>query len=660
MRYNLGLLAATLLLLLLGSCPSDATNETEARIWFEQYNSELAAQRNLAVEANWNNAVNITPENTNKLVEAELKLTEFLKEKRAEMQRFNWRNFTDLNLTRLFSKADDIGTSVANETMQKLYSEVRTRLATLYNTAKVTDPRTGQPVPLEPNIVAAMADLNVPESVKRQFWSGWRDESGKKMKQSYAEFVSLANTMIQQAGYANMAKYWQSWYEPREDFEKSMENLWVEFRPFYELLHAYVRNKLKSIFHPSIFPPTGQLPAHILGNMWAQSWANIESLTVPYPEEWTVDITQEMQKKGWTPLKMFQVSEEFFASLGLGNMTDKFWAKSVIERLPGVEMNCHASAWDFYTGQGDFRVKQCTSVTLAYLATTHHEMGHIQYFMQYENQPVAFRQGANPGFHEAIGDTMELSVMTPEHLVKIGLLNSTIESESYYVNYMFLMALKKIAFIPFGYLIDKWRWGVFKGDVKPENYNSEWWKLRCDLQGVASPVRRTENDFDPGAKYHVPGNTPYIRYFISHFLQFQFYKALCDKAGHTGPLYKCDFYRSPTAGEAMKSMLALGSSKHWEDALEQLTGSRVISAKPLMEYFQPLKKFLEDFVSKNNLTAGWRPECPSDEWYNNQTTTTTAAPPATTTSGAPVTLTLAHWLPLSMAALIVALCRRLW
>ncbi|PAA68205.1 hypothetical protein BOX15_Mlig016804g1 [Macrostomum lignano] len=647
-----------LLVLLLGCChASGSTNETAARQWFEQFNLDLAVQRNLAVEAGWNYAVNITDENSRKRVEAELKLTEFLKLKRTEMQQFAWRNFTDKNLTRLFSKSDDIGTSVANATMQELYSSVRTRLATFYNTAKVKDPRSGDMVPLEPNIVAAMADPDVPQSVKRDFWVGWRDESGKKMKNDYEEFVHLGNAMIREAGYANLAEYWQSWYEPTSDFEQTMETLWTEFKPYYSLLHAYVRSKLRPHFGSEIFPLTNHLPAHILGNMWAQSWANVDHLTMPYPESWTVDITKEMLRKGWNSTTMFRVSEEFFASLGLGNMTDTFWAKTVMDRLPNVEMNCHASAWDFYTNEGDFRVKQCTSVTLPYLATTHHEMGHIQYFMQYEKQPVPFRDGANPGFHEAVGDTIELAVMTPEHLVKIGLLNSTIDSNEYYVNYMFLMALKKLAFIPFGYLIDKWRWSVFKGEVTPQQYNSAWWKLRCDLQGISSPVPRSEDDFDPGAKYHVPGNTPYIRYFVSHFLQFQFYEALCNKSGHTGPLYKCDFYQSKEAGDALKKMLAAGSSKHWEDTLEELTGTREVSAAPLIRYFRPLFDFLTEANKNSSEPLTWSSECPGDDWYTSTAAppVTTAPPPQTTTSGSSGRLAGATWLQLSMAALLGAL-----
>ncbi|PAA65183.1 hypothetical protein BOX15_Mlig023828g3 [Macrostomum lignano] len=646
-------LAAVLLLALLPTvarCLS--TNETEARLWFTEFDAKLAVEKNKVVEASWANAVNLTKENAQKVVEANLAHTEFLREQRAEMrQRFDWKQFSDRNLTRLFDKADDIGTSAANASMQERYGQLSTQMSGIYSTAQVPHPDTGKMMQLDPDITDALADPNESERVKRALWQGWRDASGKRMRQNYTDFVTMGNLMIREAGYSNIAQYWQSWYEPRpgQNFTDMMAKLWDVALPFYQQLHAYVRRKLRDKYGAELFPETGHIPAHLLGNMWAQSWFNVEKLTTPFPDLSTVDITEKMNKLGWNATKMFRVSEEFFTSIGLDPMTDTFWEKSVLTRLPDVKMVCHASAWDFYTNKGDFRIKQCTSITTNYLGTTHHEMGHVQYYQQYEKQPVLYRRGANPGFHEAVGDTLELAVMTPGHLHKIGLLDEIIESKDYYLNYLFQMALQKAAFIPFGYLIDLWRWQASEGRLAPEKYNEGWWKLRCGLQGVSSPVPRSEDDFDPGAKYHVPNNTPYIRYFVSHFLQFQLYEALCNISGHNGPLYKCDFYQNKQAGDALKKFLAHGSSLHWEDVLSELTGTTELRADSLVRYFAELNEFLTEENKKSGERVGWDADCPSADWY----TTTTSAPETTTLAAgrAATSGTVGWWAAVGAAAL---------
>ncbi|GFR94014.1 angiotensin-converting enzyme [Elysia marginata] len=343
--------------------------------------------------------------------------------------------------------------------------------------------------------------------------------------------------------------------------------------------------------------------------MWSQSWNNIADLVQPFQNKQLMDVTDEMRRQGYTTKRMFETAEAFFYSLGFDNMTDLFWSKSMLERPEGRDVVCHASAWDMNEPR-DFRIKMCTTVNHEDFITIHHEMGHIQYYMQYKDQPLVYRNGANPGFHEAVGDTIALSVQTPKHLKAIGLLNDVNEQDKDTdINFLMLMALDKIAFLPFGYLIDRWRWSVFRSSTSPEKYNENWWDLRCRLQGISPAVTRHSDDFDPAAKYHIVADVPYIRYFVSFVIQFQFYKAACDAAGNTEPLYKCDFYNNKVAGEKLRSMLQLGSSKPWPEAMEKITGQRRMDAGPLLEYFEPLMDYLK---KQNGDDYGWEDKCPEN------------------------------------------------
>uniref|UniRef100_A0A8C7ZA79 Angiotensin-converting enzyme n=1 Tax=Oryzias sinensis TaxID=183150 RepID=A0A8C7ZA79_9TELE len=378
--------------------------------------------------------------------------------------------------------------------------------------------------------------------------------------------------------------------------------LYKTIEPLYQHLHAFVRRKLYNQYGSKYINLKGPIPAHLLGNMWAQTWNNIYDLMIPFPNKPNLDVTDEMVRQGYNATHMFRVSEEFFTSLGLMEMPTEFWEGSMIVKPEDREVVCHASAWDFYNRK-DFRIKQCTTVTMEQLFTVHHEMGHIQYYLQYKDQPVGFRRGANPGFHEAIGDVLSLSVSTPKHLHTINLLESAASDAETDINYLLKMALEKIAFLPFGYLIDLWRWGVFNGRTPPEKYNSEWWYLRTKYQGICPPTKRSEEHFDPGAKYHIPGNTPYIRYFVSFILQFQFHEKLCEAAKHTGPLHTCDIYRSAEAGEILRKVLQAGSSKPWPEVLQEAIGTREMNANSLLKYFEPVIKWLEE--QNVNETLGW-------------------------------------------------------
>ncbi|EDV25300.1 uncharacterized protein TRIADDRAFT_37492 [Trichoplax adhaerens] len=433
-------------------------------------------------------------------------------------------------------------------------------------------------------------------------WHGWRNGTGPSIKPYYIKYVSLMNTLAKQANYSDAGARWRSRYgNNSKAFTDNVQKLWLQLKPFYQNLHAYVRKRLREKYGADKVSRTGPVPAHLFGNMWAQSWINIYDMLVPYPKKQILDVTDEMVKQNYTVKKIFEVADEFFVSMGLERVPKSFWKNSMLEKPKDRQAICHASAWDFY--RGDVRFKMCTQINFDDFLTVHHEMGHIQYYLQYGFQPLNYRSGANPAFHEAVGDTISLSVTTPDHLRKVGLLKSSENDQESAINYLMLQALDKIAFLPFGYLVDQWRWKVFDGSITPENYNKAWWELRTKYQGIIPPVSRTEEDFDPGAKYHIPGSTPYIRYFISYIIQFQFQKALCQAAGNTQPLYLCSVYQSKEAGKRLGDMLKLGRSKSWEDAMEAITGQREMDASAIVEYFKPLDDWLKE--QNKDEVIGW-------------------------------------------------------
>ncbi|GFN78640.1 angiotensin-converting enzyme [Plakobranchus ocellatus] len=598
-------LITALLILLFSTC--DSAQETPAE-FLARFQREARPMHNKVAEANWALQTNITVENEEVFVKARLEYAKF--SQMQERQALLYLQNTTINLTpderRQLTKIADIGTSAQTDVVKlERFAKIKTNMDSIYSKAEVCVEENC--LQLEPGLTELFRTSRDCERLSTA-WQGWRDQSGRKIKDLYAEYVQLGNEAIQILGYKDMGEYWKSAYDT-PTFEKDVAKLFEQILPLYKQLHAYVRRRLKAVYGAHIFPSSGHIPAHILGNMWSQSWNNVGNLIKPFKSKQSVDVTDEMKAQGYTPKSMFETAEAFFYSLGFANMTKTFWKKSMLEKPTDRNVVCHASAWDMEK-EDDFRIKMCTRVNHEDLMTVHHEMGHVQYYMEYKDQPTVYQGGANPGFHEAVGDTIALSVQTPEHLKTLDLMHAeNIYDEETDINYLMQMALDKLAFLPFGYLIDQWRWSVFRGTTKPESYNEAWWDLRCRLQGISPPVKRGPEDFDPGAKFHVPGDTPYIRYFVSFVIQFQFYKAACDAAGNTRPLHHCDFYNNPTAGHKLRSMLQLGSSKPWPDALEQITGQRQMDAQPLMEYFQPLLQFLE---KENGNDYGWTENCPEN------------------------------------------------
>ena len=445
------------------------------------------------------------------------------------------------------------------------------------------------------NIMAESRD----EKRLRQVWEGWHTIS-PPMKKEYTRFVELSNKGAKELGFADSGAMWRAKYDMAPDaFTKELDRLWEQVRPLYLSLHAYTRMKLREKYG-DVVPANGPIPAHLLGNIWAQDWGNIYSLVSPGNADAGYSLTDILRKRKAGPQEMVRMGERFYTSLGFAPLPQTFWERSLFSRPRDREVVCHASAWDI-DGVDDLRIKQCIEPKEEDFTTIHHELGHNFYQRAYNTLPAIFRDSANDGFHEAIGDTVALSV-TPEYLVKIGLLDKAPDA-SRDIGLLMSRALEKGAFLPFGLLIDQWRWKVFSGEITPENYNKAWWELRLKYQGIAPVTARGDEFFDPGAKYHVPANVPYTRYFLAHILQFQFHRELSKIAGCATPLHRCSVYDSKEAGQRLNAMLSMGMSKPWQDALAAMTNSRDMDATAIIDYFAPLKTWLDEQIKGK--PVGW-------------------------------------------------------
>ncbi len=425
----------------------------------------------------------------------------------------------------------------------------------------------------------------------RDAWVGWHMIS-PPMRKDFTRYVELGNKGARELGFADVGAMWRSKYDmPPDAFAKELDRLWQQVRPLYVSLHSYVRWKLREKYGPDRVPEKGPIPAHLLGNMWAQEWGNVYPLVAPKDADPGYDLTARLKAKGVDAKEMVRYGERFFVSLGFAPLPATFWERSLFVKPRDREVVCHASAWDVDNVE-DLRIKMCIEITAEDFRTIHHELGHNFYQRAYNKQPFLFRDSANDGFHEAIGDTIALSI-TPRYLKQIALVDAE-PDPSKDIGLLLVMALDKLAFLPFGLLVDQWRWKVFDGEVTPANYNAAWWALRERYQGVSPPVARSEAEFDPGAKYHVAANVPYSRYFLADILQFQFHRALCRTNAQTGPLNRCSIYDDKEVGRRLETMLAMGESRPWPDALEALTGQREMDASAIADYFAPLKKWLDE------------------------------------------------------------------
>ena len=480
-------------------------------------------------------------------------------------------------------------------------NEIATSLQSQYGKGKGT--LNGQEINGS-DIEAEMGNLERTPAELAEMWASWHTQVGAPMKDDYARMVEIANQGAAELGFSDTGAMWRSGYDmPPEQFSAELERMWQEVAPLYQSLHTYVRAKLNQKYGDAVQPATGPIRADLLGNMWAQEWGNIYPLVAPEGAgDIGYDLTDLIEQKGYSEVDMVRVGEQFFSSLGFEPLPETFYERSQFVKPADREVVCHASAWDL-DNKDDVRIKMCIKKNADDFITIHHELGHNYYQRAYNEQDYLHLNGANDGFHEAIGDMIALSI-TPEYLVQIDMLDrEDVPGADKDIGLLLRQAMDKVAFLPFGLLVDKWRWGVFDGSITPANYNEAWHDLKLEYQGITPPVDRPADAFDPGAKYHIPGNTPYTRYFLARILQFQFYKAACDQAGWEGPLHRCSFYGNEEVGRNLNAMLEMGASKPWPDALEAFTGSRPMSGAAMAEYFAPLKAWLDE--QNEGMEAGW-------------------------------------------------------
>jgi peptidyl-dipeptidase A len=479
-------------------------------------------------------------------------------------------------------------------------TKISTKLEAMYGEAKFC--------PSGPDSCKGVDDLGEQLATGRNYdglqkiWVGWHDQAAP-MRKDYERFVELTNEGARELGFADLGALWRAGYDmPPDEFTTTAATLFDQVKPLYDALHCYTRTRLTTKYGADKVRPGDPIPAHLLGNMWAQQWNRIyDDLLMPYPAVRVESADRALQAQKWDAVRMTKSAESFYTSLGFQTLPPTFWERSMLTRPRDREVVCHASAWDIDTA-GDVRIKMCMKPTEEDLFTIYHELGHVYYDLSYHVQPFLFQDGAHDGFHEAIGDTVNLSV-TPAYLTKIGLARAARPSREAVINAQMKLAADKIAFLPFGKVVDEWRWKVFSGEIKPADYNRTWWELRRKYQGIVPPVIRDESQFDAGAKYHVPGNTPYTRYFLSFIMQFQLHKALCDASGYKGPLHECSVFGSKEAGEKFRAMLEAGVSQPWQDTLEKLTGKREMDASVIIEYFEPLMGWLAE--QNRDQSCGW-------------------------------------------------------
>ncbi|MFO1016329.1 MAG: M2 family metallopeptidase [Hyphomonadaceae bacterium] len=477
-------------------------------------------------------------------------------------------------------------------------AEHNTRMASTYSTGRID--YQGRQVTLD-ELETLMGTERNPARLQ-EMWTEWHDVA-RPMRSDYEQMVQIANEGARELGYPNVGDYWLSNYDmPPEQMEREVERLWGQMQPFYEQLHCYVRQRLNARYGDAVQPRTGAIRADLLGNMWAQEWGNIADIVGP-PTRGGYDLTQLLERQHYDARRLTETGERFYTSLGLAELPDTFWERSQLTRPRDRDVVCHASAWDL-DSRDDVRIKMCIQIDADNFQTVHHELGHNYYQRAYQNQPFLFQNGANDGFHEAIGDFIALNT-TPEYLVQINLLRRNQVPPAAADNALLMrQALDKIAFLPFAISVDQWRWRVFRGQIQPADYNTAWWQIRRQYQGITPPGGpRPADAFDPGAKYHVANNVPYLRYFLARVLQFQFYEAACQQAGWTGPLHRCTVYGNREVGERFNRMLEMGQSRPWPDALEAFTGTRQMDGSAMVHYFQPLMAWMEE--QNRGQECGW-------------------------------------------------------
>ncbi|XP_048835406.1 angiotensin-converting enzyme 2 isoform X1 [Brienomyrus brachyistius] len=607
---------ATLLLLLAGVWVTRGQSDVEQRAAeflksFDENATKLMYQHSLA---SWAYNTNITSENADKLSQQGEIWGSYYSKVSEESLTFPLNEITDPSIKVQLMALQDKGSGALSKDKLDRLNKVMNEMSTIYSTGtvcKLDDPFDCQT--LEPGLESVMAQ-STDYYERLHVWEGWRVEVGKKMRPLYQDYVELKDEAAKLNGYADYGDYWRGNYETNDDGKYSytrdelmsdVRRIYQEIMPLYKELHAYVRSKLH-LTYPGHISEAGGLPAHLLGDMWGRFWTNLYPLSVPYPDKPDIDVTSAMISQGWTVDRLFKEAEKFFMSVNLYQMLPNFWENSMfVKPDDGRMVVCHPTAWDMGNRE-DFRIKMCGKVNMDDFLTVHHEMGHNQYQMAYRNQSYLFREGANEGFHEAVGEIMSLSAATPQHLLALGLLPADFKEDyETEINFLMKQALTIVATLPFTYMLEEWRWQVFQGTIPKDQWMQRWWEMKRDMVGVVEPLPRDETYCDPAALFHVANDYSFIRYFTRTIYQFQFQASLCETAGHTGPLFKCDITNSKPAGDKLRAMLELGKSKSWTRALEQVSGVTRMDSKPLLEYFSVLQTWLQEENRKNNRFPGW-------------------------------------------------------
>ncbi|WP_430404944.1 M2 family metallopeptidase [Hyphomonas sp.] len=578
---------------------AEDTTIADAKAFMARAESELSDMSDEASLVFWNQATNITDETNAAAAEVGARATKLAVSLANESKTFNIDDLPP-DLARKFTRlrAGITIPAPSTEGAAEELSNITTGLDAAYGTG--TFNYKGKDLTLD-ELSTIIETSRDPEELKA-VWEGWRTVS-PAMKDDYARMVEIANEGARELGYTSLDQMWLSNYDmPPEEMEAEVDRLWGQVEPLYDELHCYARTKLNAQYGDDVQPKTGPIRADLLGNMWAQDWSGIYDVVKTDTPGPSYNLTARLVEKGYDPIKMVKTGEAFFTSLGLAPLPQTFWERSMITRPADREVICHASAWDL-DNKEDVRIKMCTEVNKEDFDTVHHELGHNFYQRAYKDQDLLYKDGAHDGFHEAIGDFVGLSI-TPEYLKQIGLIDES-EMPPAEADTALLLntALTKVAFLPFALTVDGWRWDVLSGETAPEDYNDAWWAKRLELQGIIPPGERPADAFDPGAKYHIPGNTPYLRYFLSFVMQFQFHKAACEQAGWEGPLHRCSIYDNKEVGERFNAMMEMGASKPWPDALESFTGTREMDGSAIVEYFDPLMVYLKE--ENAGQSCGW-------------------------------------------------------
>ncbi|KAI5629870.1 angiotensin-converting enzyme 2 isoform X1, partial [Silurus asotus] len=590
------------------------TVEDGARDFLQKFDKEASRLMYQYSLASWEYNTNITAENSDKLSVQGAIWSKYYSNVSEQSNAFPIDQISDPEIKLQLRSLQDKGSGALSPDKASHLGKVMNEMSTIYGTGtvcKFDDPFDCET--LEPGLEAIMADSR--DYYERlHVWEGWRVQVGKKMRTLYEDYVDLKNEVAQLNNYTDYGDYWRANYETiddpkysytRDELMTDVRRIYNEILPLYKELHAYVRAKLQNTY-PGHIATKGGLPAHLLGDMWGRFWTNLYPLCVPYQDKPDIDVTSAMIGQGWNELRLFREAEKFFVSVNMSAMFPNFWTNSMFTKPDdGRKVVCHATAWDM-GNQEDYRIKMCTTVTMDQFLTAHHEMGHNQYQMAYRHLPYLLRDGANEGFHEAVGEIMSLSAATPSHLQSLGLLPSDFKEDAETdINFLLKQALTIVATLPFTYMLEEWRWQVFKEEIPKEKWMLRWWEMKRELVGVVEPLPRDETYCDPPALFHVSGDYSFIRYFTRTIYQFQFQAALCQEAGHVGPLYKCDITNSTKAGNKLRQMLELGRSKSWTRALEEISGDTRMDSKPLLNYFSTLHEWLKEENQKNNREPGW-------------------------------------------------------